>query len=226
MPPFTVKFRNTDLIPGHEAKNLGVTFDRYLSWDSHVEQLSRRCVGILTAISHLRHHLPPGSLPTLVSALVFSHIRYGLAVYGNGSGKNMSTVQKIINFAARIISGRRKFEHISDVREDLGWLDSRDLVVHHTLTMLHKVRLTGQPESLAAQFYTNRERPNHVRSTRRDDLLSLPTIRGSAAGKRQFVYRAADQYNLLPAEFADLTVAAFKRELKKRLMPGNANYHP
>ena len=183
MPSFTVKFRNTDLVPGNEAKNIGITFDRYLSWDSHVEQLSRKCVGILTAISHLRHYLPPGSLPTLVSALVFSHIHYGLAVYGNGSSKNLATIQKVFNFAARIISGKRKFDHISGVRDELGWLDSPDLVVHHTLTLLHKVRRTGQPESLAVQFCTNRERPNHVRSTRRDDLLSLPNIRGSAAGK-------------------------------------------
>ena len=42
MPSFTYKFRNTDLVPGYEAKNLGITFDRYLAWDSHVEQLSRK----------------------------------------------------------------------------------------------------------------------------------------------------------------------------------------
>ena len=215
-----MKFRDTDLTPGHEAKNLGITFDRYLSWDSHVEQLSRKCVGILTALSHLRHYLPSGSLPTLVSALVFSHIRYGLAVYGNGSGKNMATIQKIFNFAARIISRKRKFDHISGVREDLGWLDSEDLFNHHTLTLLHKVRFNGQPESLAVQFCTNRERPNHVRSTRRDDLLSLPNIRGSAAGKRQFVYRAADHYNSLSPEFADMSVASFKRALKSLLASG------
>ena len=213
MPSFTVKFRNIDILPSHE-----ITFDRYLSWDSHVEQLSRRCIGILAAISHLRHYLPLGTLPTLVSALVFSHIRYGLAVYGNCSGKNLSSIQKIFNFAARIISGKRKFEHISRVREDLGWLDSPDLVSHHSLTLLHKIRLTGQPESLATQFYTNRERPDHVRSTRRDDLLSLPNIRGSAAGKRQFVFRAADQYNSLPSEFTSMSAGVFKRALKRRLL--------
>ena len=224
MPSFTVKFRDIDIIPSHEAKNLGITFDRYLSWDSHVEQLSRRCVGILAAISHLRHYLPHGTLPTLVSALIFSHIRYGLAVYGNCSGKNLATIQKIFNFAARIISGKRKFEHISGVREDLGWLDSPDLVTHHSLTLLHKIRLTGQPESLATQFYTNRERPDHVRSTRRDDLLSLPNIRGSAAGKRQFAFRAAEQYNSLPNEFKNMSAAVFKRALKRRLLSDGVDF--
>jgi len=34
LPAFTVKFRGTDLAPCSEARNLGLTFDRYLSWDT------------------------------------------------------------------------------------------------------------------------------------------------------------------------------------------------
>ena len=35
LPSFTVKFRDTVLAPGNDAKNLGITFDRTLSWDAH-----------------------------------------------------------------------------------------------------------------------------------------------------------------------------------------------
>ena len=111
MPSFTVQFRDKTLTTCSQAKNLGVTFDRYLSWEPHVTELSRRCVGVLSAISHLRHCLPSGTLTTIVTALVFSHIRYCVTVFGNGSAKNLEVVQKIINFAARVISGRRKFDH-------------------------------------------------------------------------------------------------------------------
>ena len=143
MPSFTVQFRDKTLATCTEAKNLGVTFDRYLSWEPHITQLSRKCVGILSAISHLRHYLPSGTLTTIVTALVFSHVRYCLSVYGNGSAKNMATLQKIINFAARVISGKRKFHHISGVRESLGWLNSQDMFTHHTLTLLSCTR-SGQ----------------------------------------------------------------------------------
>ena len=50
------------------------------------------------------------------------------------------------------------------------------MVQAQTLSMLHKVRRTGEPESLAAQFCTNAERHDHRRSTRQDHLLSLPRI--------------------------------------------------
>ena len=217
LPTFSVKFRNNAIHPCDEARNLGLSFDRSLSWDSHVTNLSRKCSGILTGVSHLRHYLPPNIIPILVSALVFSHVRYCLTVYGNGSSKNLTMVQKVINFAARVISGRRKFDHISDVRESLGWLDAPDLLDLQTMTMLHKVRRHGEPESLAAQFCLNLELPGRARSTRQDNLLSLPSSRGSAAGKRRFSHRAASLHNALPTEYRDLSVPAFKRAVHRRL---------
>lgn len=218
LPSFTVKFRDKSLATCNEAKNLGVIFDRNLTWDPHVAQLTRKCVGILSCLSHLRHYLPPSSLRTITAALVFSHVRYCLSVFGNGSAKNLDALQKIINFAARVISGKRKFDRISAVREDLGWLTSPHLVAHHTLTLLHKIRRWGEPESLAAQFYLNRDRPDRVRSTRQDNLLSLPSVR-TATGKRQFRYRAAAEYNNLPPAFTTMSVPQFKRALQQHLQP-------
>ena len=217
LPPFSVSFRDSLIHPCEQARNLGLTFDRSLSWDLHVSRLSQMCFGILVGVSHLRHYLPPSTLTTIVSALVFSHVRYCLTVYGNGSAKNLQTLQKILNFAARIISGRKKFDHISDVREDLGWLDAKDLFIAQTLTVLHKVRRSGEPQSLAAQFCLNCDLPGRIRSTRQDGLLSLPRGRGSAAGKRRFSYRAATMYNELPTEFRDMSVPAFKRALNQQL---------
>ena len=217
LPPFTVKFRQAVLSPCTEAKNLGVTFDRHLTWDSHVSQLSQKCFGILIGLSHIRHYLPSGTLPILVSALVLSHVRYCLSVYGNGSAKNLATINKILNFAARIISGKKKFDHISSVRASLGWPDPSTMVQAQTLNILHKARRTGQPESLAALFATNAERPDRSRSTRQDRLLSLPRIHGSAAGKRQFVYRAAAGYNALPREFWDMSTSMFTSKVLELL---------
>ena len=182
-----------------------------------MSKLAQRCFGILTGLFHVRHYLPPGTLPILVSALVLSHIRYCLSVYGNGSVKNLSVLDKILNFAARVISGKKKFDHISSVRASLGWLCPSAMVQHGSLSLLHKVRHSGEPESLASRFCTNAEREDHCRSTRQDHLLSLPRIRGSAAGKRQFAYRVAADYNALPREYAELSTAVFTRRLRQRL---------
>ena len=95
LPTFSVKFRETTIKPSTEARNLGVTFDCHMTWDSHVRAVARKCTGILVSLSHLRHYLPSNIIPTLVSALVFSHVRYCLTVYGNGSSKNLVILQKL-----------------------------------------------------------------------------------------------------------------------------------
>ena len=79
-------------------------------------------MGLLIGLSHIRHYIPDGIIKTLVMALVMSRIQYCLTVYGNGTKKNFQRIQKILNFAARVIFGRRKFDHVSDLRDQLGWM--------------------------------------------------------------------------------------------------------
>ena len=216
LPNINVNYQGTCLTPSSEVKNLGLTFDRHLSWDAHIKNLSRKCCGILVSLSHLRHFLPPETLPDIVSAMVISHIRYCLAVYGNGTAKNLASIQKIMNFAARVISGRRKFDHVSDVRGALGWLDSSKLFQYHSISLLHRVICAGEPESIAGQLATNRDNPSHVRSTRQDHHLQLPTIR-TEAGRRRFLYRVPQGYNDLPASLRELNGSQFKTGLKSYL---------
>ena len=177
--------------------------------------VTRRCFGMLTGLSHLRHYLPVSVLTTLVSALVLSHVRYCLTVYGNGSGKNCARIQKIINFSARVIFGRRKFDHISDVRERLGWLSAPDLVRYHTLTLAHKIMRRGEPDGLSGMFVLNGEVRD--RRTRQDGLLFVPRSR-TAFGQRRFAVRAPSQYNSLDPTVTDRSVPAFGPALRRHML--------
>ena len=123
----------------------------------------------------------------------------------------MDRVQKILNFSARVISGRRKFDHISDVQIGLGWLSAPDLVQYHTLMLAHKVLLHGESEVLATLFW--RCRDVRDRQTRQDGALRAPRCR-TVCGQRQFAYRAAKQYNALPTAVTDRSVQSFRRALQ------------
>ena len=212
--PFGVKFRERTLQPVSEVKNLCVIFDRHLSWDAHVQEITRKCFGILIGLSHIRHYLPAEILPTIVAALVLSRVRYCLPVYGNGSRQNLNKIQKILNFAARVISGRRKFSRSADVRAALGWLDAEDLVKYHTLALLHKIRMHHTPVSISNSIQTNREA--RVRNTRQDDDLRLPSVR-TEAGRRRFLYRGPMWYNALPVDTRTMSIGGFNRALQRIL---------
>ena len=65
------------------VKNLGVLFDRHLTWDAHVSDVVRSCVGLLVGLRHLRNFLPRLVMLAVVRALVISRVNYCLSVYGN-----------------------------------------------------------------------------------------------------------------------------------------------
>ena len=93
LPELKVTFREHDHIPVSEAKNLGLTFDRHLTWSDHITVLTKRCFGVLGGLSHLRGHLPPDVISVLVSALVISQVRYCV----QGVPKLMAVFEKFVD---------------------------------------------------------------------------------------------------------------------------------
>ena len=215
LDPVSIRFREDTIREGPTVRNLGVLFDKHLTWDPHVSALVKKCNGILIGLSHVRHQIPRDLLPTIVSALVLSHVRYCLAVFGNGSDKNMQRLQKILNFALRVVSGRRKFDHISDVRDELGWPTARQLYELHSLSLLHKIRCTGEPETLSSRLLVNSSLRS--RSTRQDADLSLPCVR-TEAGRRRLLFGTVQQYNGLPPEVRSMSLGRFKRSVSDLLL--------
>ena len=116
-----------------QTRDLGIIFDQHLNWDAHVSAVSRKCCDILVSISHIRHFLPSEILTEIVTSLVISRIRFCLVVYGSGSAANLHRLQKPLNFAAPVISGKRKYNHVSAVRAALGWFDAPNLFLYQTL---------------------------------------------------------------------------------------------
>lgn len=190
--PPTVQFLGQTLTLSASVKNLGVVMDPELSWNAHISTVTQRCFGILIGLTHVRHMIPSHVLPVLIDALVMSHVRYCLPVYGSVNRTGMAKVQKILNFAARVVSGRRRCEHVSDIISELGWLRAADMVSHSDVSLLHSILSSGKPDVLRSWFVRNHE---HVcRQTRLSRHITLPHTSNNH-GKRRFMYRAAELYN-------------------------------
>ena len=127
----------------------------------------------------------------------------------------MQRIQKILNFGLRVISGRRRFDHISDVRDELGWPTARQLYELHSLNFLHKIRRTGEPLALSSQLQANSELRS--RNTRQDADLALPRAR-TEAGRRRLFFNIVKLYNRLPLDTRDLPLTSFKRAARDFLL--------
>ena len=211
---FSIKISRSTITPSPTVKVLGVLLDQHLSWDSQVSIVVRRCNAIIASLYKIRHHLTPDVLKLLVHTHVFPHISYCLSAWGGASRSRLDRVQRCLNFAARLVTGTRRSDHISPVLESLQWERVETLVARHDTTIVHKCITSEQcPEALRDMF--QQRSAVSARRTRATDagLLHLPKCRLSQT-QRCFSYRAALTWNALPPALKAITA---RREFVKAM---------
>ena len=104
------------------AKDLGVIRDPYLTYNDHIASTVSSCMACLGQINRVKHAFDPTTLTVIVNAFVLSKLYYCCNVWSNTSEYNLSRIQAVQNFAARIVSNSRKYDHISPILQDLKWL--------------------------------------------------------------------------------------------------------
>ena len=121
VPSVAISILGKEIIPVPVARDLGVFIDQYLTYDEHLTQTAAKCLCKLVQINRIKHLLHKETLLLLINAFVFSKLFYCSTVWSNTSKSNVSKLQRVQNFAARIILGFRKFDHISQGIKSLKW---------------------------------------------------------------------------------------------------------
>ena len=143
---------------------------------------------------------------------MISSIRYCISVYGSCCKTQLHRIQKLLNFCARVISGRRKYDHVSDVLHQLGWLRAEQLVSYHSLCLVKTALDTSLPADIAAMF-------SYVSSpyyTRQVGQLTCPRAK-TCSGVRRLAHCSTD-FNQLPEDLRYLRRPAFRDRLKRLLL--------
>ncbi len=213
---FSLSLLGEDLIPGDVVKDLGLTFDRNLHFNDHIVKVTASCMSILGQINRIKHVFTTELLIIIINALVFSKLFYCSSVWSSTSGKNIKKLQYIQNFAARIISGHRKYDHVTPILKELHWLPVKEHLYYRDAVLAFKCMNGMVPEYLSSQF-TARGAVSG-RKTRQSGQLNIPLFT-SATGQKTFQYRITKIWNDLPSNLKlSRTISSFKTELKKILL--------
>ena len=105
---FHVILLGRKVTPSPSAWDLGLQVDSTLSYDKHVSQTVSLCIGSLCQVNRVKHLFDAKTLERVINALVFSKLYYCSPVWSNTSKESISKLQKVQNFAGRIITGKRK----------------------------------------------------------------------------------------------------------------------
>ena len=119
---FGVTLLSKEILPSCSAKDLGVIVDSHLSFDEHVTEVVFKCIGSLCQINRVKHLFDRSTLVTIINSLVFSKLFYCSSMWASTTKKNIARLQKVQNFAARIVTGARKYDHITPILKELHWL--------------------------------------------------------------------------------------------------------
>ena len=175
-------------------------------------QTAAKCLCKLVQINRIKHLLDKETLLLLINAFVFSKLFYCSTVWSNTSKSNVRKLQRVQNFAARIIFGFRKFDHISQGIKSLKWLPVKDRLYLNDAIMMYKCINKLAPDYLADKFVQRSH--IHNRNTRSRNQLDIPRCRIST-GQRSFVYRGTQLWNSLSY---DVRTAKCPKVFKRRLI--------
>ena len=167
-----VPFLGQHLIPVSSVKDLGIILDSNLTFNEHVNTLTSSLISILCQISRVRHLFSKSVLTTILNCLVFCKLFYCSTVWSGTFAHNINKLQLIQNFAARVLTNTKKFDHISPVLRALRWPSIKNQLLVRDATMLYKIVNGLAPPYL--ECYVNKRSAIHSYNTRSRDNLVVP----------------------------------------------------
>ena len=148
-----VTFLGKILKPTVSAKDLGVHLDPNLTYDHHISTVVSSCLSKLCQINRVKKSFDKTTLELLITALVFSKMFYCSSVWGNTSFLNVNKLQSIQNFACRIITNTRKYDHVTPLLRELNWLPVREQLRYRDTVLVYKCQNGLAPQYLMDKFF-------------------------------------------------------------------------
>ena len=141
-----VNISGANITPSTTIRNLGVTMNNYFSMKSHIVNLSRSCFCSMRRIRGSRRMLTTEAAKTLITSFVCSRFDYCNTVFANLPASTIDRLDDVLQAAARLISGCRKYDHITPVmRDELHWLPIRQRMEYKLcLTVFKALHSAGQ----------------------------------------------------------------------------------
>jgi len=103
----------------------------------HVAALCQSCLYQLRQLRMIRSSLTLEAAKTLVRAFISSRLYYCNSLLYGVSDNLLAKLQTVQNAAARVITGTRKFDHITPVLRDLHWLPVRQRISFKLARMVY-----------------------------------------------------------------------------------------
>ena len=170
-------FGGSTIVPSDKIKNLGCWWNTTFSMDTQADYIARICNYQLRKTNQIKRYLTPAALKTLVQSLVISRLDYGNAMFAGAQNYIIEKLQRVQNTAARVISGLRKYDHITMTRYELHWLPV-DRRIEFKILMLTYKALNGLAPWYISDLLVYYSQSRELRSRGQTHLVVPRTRKG------------------------------------------------
>ena len=215
----SVKIGNSDIRPVDGVRDLGVFIDGQLMMSDHIKNVCRMALISLRTLGQLRKYLDRSTTERLVHAFISSRLDSCNCLLYGLPDTDILKLQRVQNSAARLVTGARRWDHVTPILKDLHWLPIRKRILFKLLLVVYK-SLHNLAPTYIKQLITPYH-PSRTLRSRSKGLLQVPRAARSAKrtyGSRAFFIAAPKEWNALPEHVRRATsVQSFKTSLKTYL---------
>ena len=198
-----------------EVYNLGVLFDSLLTFSPHITSIVAQGYHLLRNLAGIRKYLSTDDMKSLVNAIVVAKVDNCNSLLPGISSYDLHKLQKFQNSCARLIYGKRKYDHVSGLLKELHWLPSEARIYYKVLCYVFK-----SIHGLAPKYLSD------LINIKRAHNLSLEVPRSfTKFGDRAFSRAGPRLWNALPGDLRMIrSLDSFKAQLKHHFYSSFTQY--
>ena len=167
--------------------------------NAHVSNIARTCYFELRRFVSIRRFLTSTATATLVSAFVLSRIDYCNSLLFLSTHDVTSHLQRIQNYAARIILRLPMSSSITIHLKSLHWLPVKVRSTYKIACLCYHCHSSTAPSYVTDMLH---KKPLHTRNTRSSSytmpLLNRPAHSKATLGDRSFSFASSSVWNSIP----------------------------
>lgn len=206
---------NNDKIEFFDSvNNLGIILDSDMKFKTHLNNLHKRIFNKLTYINKTKHFHTFLTRKLLVEHLALSPLNYCRDTWGTFTRHQASQIQGLINFGAKIIFRKGKYDRASDLIIKLNWLNPDQTSKYFLSCTVYKHLNKLINNNISDSLILN---PGIV--TRNSSSKYIIPNTNNKYGERSLNFRVAFIWNSIPESIKFLSnIYQFKRALKTYLL--------
>ena len=196
------------------VKNLGIIFDHKLKWDDHIIKISNKIRSTLYRLRYFKNYVDLETRKQLVMSLIMPHFDYWSSILGNLKNEHLKSLNVLQNSTIRYIFNLGHYDHVSNFRKSLNWLEIGDRFKFNSTCFLFKILLFQYPDFLFSKL-KYRIPPRELRPKFKE--LEVPTHHCKPYSS-SFLVSTGLYWNTLPPSIRlSSSLNTFKNNLSKHI---------